>query len=71
MTRAPCARQMTGSSPEASSDEALAALGPVWTALMVAMGWPQAWRRATLCSTTASVVAWRWTAVVNGDRSCT
>ena len=40
MTRAPTARQMIGSSPEASSDEAFAAFGPVCTALIVAMGWP-------------------------------
>ena len=31
---------MTGCSPAASSGEALDAFGPVWIALMVAIGWP-------------------------------
>ena len=38
VTRADVAKQMTASNPPASSAGALAALGPVWTALMVAMG---------------------------------
>ena len=37
------ARQTTASSPPASSAAALAALGPVWTALKVVIGWPLAW----------------------------
>ena len=56
MILALCAREETGSRPAASSGEALLALGPVCTALMVAMGWPRAWSLATLCSTTASTV---------------
>ena len=42
ITRASHARQMMGSKPPASSEEALTALGPLWTALMVAIGWPLA-----------------------------
>ena len=38
MTRADLARNTTVSKPLASSDEALAALAPVCTALMVAIG---------------------------------
>ena len=37
------------SKPLASSDEALAALAAVWTALVVAIGCPEAWSLATLC----------------------
>ena len=56
MTRADLARHTTASKPLASSDEALAALVPVCTALMVAIGCPDDWSLATLCSTTASTV---------------
>ena len=42
MTQAELAKQMTASSPPASSAGALDALAPVWTALMVAIGWPLA-----------------------------
>ena len=42
MTRTDVAKQMTASSPPASSAGAFAAFGPVWTALMVAVGWPLA-----------------------------
>ena len=38
ITRADLARQMTDSSPPASSAGAFDALAPVWTALMVAIG---------------------------------
>ena len=59
MTRALCARQMMDSKPPASSDEALEAFGPLWTALMVATGWPLGRSLEMLCSTTASTVGWR------------
>ena len=53
MTRADLARHTSASKPLASSDEALAALAPVCTVLMVAIGWLSL---ETLCSTTASTV---------------
>ena len=56
MTRALTAKHMIASSPEASSDEALDAFGPVWRALIVAIGCPQVCSFETLCSTTASTV---------------
>ena len=39
MTRNDLAEHMTASSPLASSAGAFDALAPVWTALMVAIGW--------------------------------
>ena len=62
ITLAPRARQMTGSSPEASSEDALLALGPVWTALMVAIGSPALRSLATLYSATACTVGCKWRA---------
>ena len=59
ITRAPCARYKTGYSPPASSGEALAAFGAVWTALIVAIGCPIACSLAMLCSTTFSTVGLR------------
>ena len=59
MTRADFARHTTASKPLASSDEALAALAPVCTALMVAIGWLESLSLETLCSTTASTVGYR------------
>ena len=66
ITQAECARNMTGSSPAASSAGALDAFAPVWTAWMVAIGSPLARSLETLCSTTASTVGWRWRASATG-----
>ena len=59
MTRADLAKHTTASKPLASSDEALAALAPVCTALMVAIDWLESLILVTLCSTTASTVGYR------------
>ena len=56
ITRAPLATHSTGSNPPASSGETFEAFGPVWTALMVATGWPQACSLLMLHSTAASTV---------------
>ena len=71
MTRADLARHTTASKPLASSGEALAAFAPVCTALIVAIGCPLAWSLATLCSTTASTVGCKRSALANGERSAT
>ena len=59
MTRADLARHTTASKPLASSEEALAALAQVCTALMVAIGWLESLSLERLCSTTASTVGYR------------
>ena len=65
ITRAPTARQIIASRPEASSGEAVAAFGPVWTALIVAIGWTQVCSLETLYSTTASVVGENWQMMIH------
>ena len=52
--------------PPASSDVALNAPGPLWTALSMATGWPLACSLWMLCSATSEAVAKRCRASANG-----
>ena len=62
------ARHTKASKPLESSDEDLA---PVWTALMMAIGWLEVWSMATLCWTATSTVAFKRSALANGVMSGT